>query len=130
MPPRMTAIELIVDDMPAALAFYRRLGLDIPADADNEAHAEIHLDTGVALVWDTVALVDSINPGYVRPTGSPRASLAWDCGTPAEVDALFSRLVDGGAASGMEPFDAPWGRRFALVIDPDGNGVELYAALA
>jgi catechol 2,3-dioxygenase-like lactoylglutathione lyase family enzyme len=31
---RLDVIGLVVADMAASLAFYRRLGLDIPADAD------------------------------------------------------------------------------------------------
>ena len=29
----------------------------------------------------------------------------------------------------LEPFDAFWGQRYATVLDPDGNGVDLYAPL-
>ena len=28
-----------------------------------------------------------------------------------------------------EPFDAFWGQRYATVRDPDGNAVDLFAAL-
>ena len=28
----------------------------------------------------------------------------------------------------LAPFDAPWGQRYAMVRDPDGNGVDLFAA--
>ena len=34
---RLSLVELVVADMAASLAFYRRLGLDIPTDAD-QAH--------------------------------------------------------------------------------------------
>ncbi|MEV6891742.1 hypothetical protein [Kribbella sp. NPDC051137] len=33
-------------------------------------------------------------------------------------------------ASLQEPYDAPWGMRYATVADPSGNGVDLYATLA
>lgn len=36
-------IELVVADMAASLAFYRLLGLDIPAEADAERHVEVPL---------------------------------------------------------------------------------------
>jgi uncharacterized glyoxalase superfamily protein PhnB len=29
----------------------------------------------------------------------------------------------------MEPWDADWGQRYAQVKDPDGNSVDLFAAL-
>ncbi|MFL6036949.1 MAG: glyoxalase, partial [Gaiellaceae bacterium] len=28
-----------------------------------------------------------------------------------------------------EPFDAFWGQRYATVVDPDGNAVDLFAPL-
>jgi uncharacterized glyoxalase superfamily protein PhnB len=29
----------------------------------------------------------------------------------------------------MEPWDAFWGQRYAVVHDPDGNGVDLFCPL-
>ncbi|WP_373278242.1 VOC family protein [Gordonia effusa] len=48
---------------------------------------------------------------------------------PTEVDRVFGVLVAAGAPVHLEPFDAFWGQRYASVADPDGNAVELYAAL-
>ncbi len=36
MTVQLSMVGLMVRDMPAALAFYRRLGMDIPADAGRE----------------------------------------------------------------------------------------------
>jgi len=33
-PPRFTMVVLLIDDLPRSLAFYRRLGVAFPADAD------------------------------------------------------------------------------------------------
>jgi len=33
-------------------------------------------------------------------------------------------------AESEEPWDAFWGQRYAIVRDPDGNGVDLFAPLA
>ena len=30
-------------------------------------------------------------------------------------------------AAKLEPFDAFWGQRYATVLDPDGNAVDLFA---
>ncbi len=40
-----------------------------------------------------------------------------------EVDALVAALVADGVPVQQEPFDAFWGARYAVVSDPDGNGV-------
>lgn len=53
---------MVVADMPVALAFYRRLGLDIPADADTAPHAEAPLPGGLRLMWDSHETARAINP--------------------------------------------------------------------
>lgn len=55
--------------------------------------------------------------------------LAFVCDSPAEVDALYRELVDAGHEGHLEPWDAVWGQRYATVHDPDGNAIELFAAL-
>jgi uncharacterized glyoxalase superfamily protein PhnB len=52
-----------------------------------------------------------------------------ECASPAEVDEVYARIVAAGFTSEMEPFDAFWGQRYATLRDPDGNGVDLFAAL-
>ncbi len=37
--------------------------------------------------------------------------------------------MGAGYKSELTPFDAPWGQRYAVVLDPDGNGVDLFAPL-
>ncbi|MEU9110903.1 hypothetical protein AB0D04_03625 [Streptomyces sp. NPDC048483] len=65
---------MVVTDMAASPAFYRRPGLDVPAGADTAPHAEAQLPGGLRLRWDAFC-----------------------------------------------------GRRYAVVRDPDGRGVDLFA---
>ncbi|QKV92624.1 VOC family protein [Streptomyces sp. NA02950] len=129
MTPRFDAISMVVADMAAALAFYRRLGLDIPAEADTQPHAEATLPGGTRLLWDTVETVRSFDPDWTPPSGSGRISPAFLCDSPAEVDTVYAELVRAGAQGHKEPWDAFWGQRYAVVLDPDGNGVDLFAPL-
>lgn len=76
---RPALIELVVADMAATLAFYRRLGLDIPA--------------------------------------------------AAEVDEAWQDLTAAGYRGHLQPWDAFWGMRYAVVLDPDGRPVDLFATL-
>jgi catechol 2,3-dioxygenase-like lactoylglutathione lyase family enzyme len=122
-------VGIAVADMGRSLAFYRRLGLDIPAEADHEQHAEITLPNGLRLGWDLIEVLRTFDPDWVQPQGSPRLGLAFLCDSPAAVDHLHGELVDAGYESHKEPWDAFWGQRYALVRDPDGNGVELFAPL-
>jgi uncharacterized glyoxalase superfamily protein PhnB len=45
------------------------------------------------------------------------------------VDELYATLLNAGATSHKEPWDAFWGQRYAQVRDLDGNGVDLYAPI-
>ncbi len=123
-------IGLTVADMPRSLAFYRRLGLDIPAAADSEPHVEVTLPGGVRLGWDGIETIKSFDPDWAAPAGSSRIGLAFLCDSPAEVDLRYGELVAAGYRSHKEPWDAFWGQRYALIYDPDGNGVELFAPLS
>ena len=121
-------VGIVVGNMPAALRFYRMLGLTIGDSMDAEDHAEVITANGYRLAWDTEALIKNVDPGWVKPVGH-RISLAFKCDSPAEVDATFEKLVAAGYEGRKAPWDAFWGQRYALVSDPDGNPVDLFAAL-
>ncbi|MGW4031196.1 VOC family protein [Streptomyces sp. NPDC004838] len=127
MTPRLDAISIVTADMAASLAFYRRLGLDIPADAGSAPHVETALPGGARLLWDTEDVVRSFDPGWTRPKGGDRLGLAFLCDSPAEVDAVYAELVAAGYRGHLKPWDAVWGQRYAVVLDPDGSGVSLFA---
>jgi len=129
MTPRFDAIGLVVADMGKALAFYRRLGLDIPTDLGAQPHVEAALPGGLRLLFDTVETIRSFDRDW-KPAQGSRVDLAFACDSPAEVDRLYAELTDAGHESHKEPWDAFWGQRYAVVRDPDGNGVDLFAALA
>ncbi len=114
--------------MGRSLEFYRKLGLDIPADGDTQPHVEAELAPGMRLLWDTTESVRSFTPGYEQP-GVSQISLAVDCAEPSAVDGLYKDLVDAGYHGEREPWDAFWGQRYATVQDPDGNDVDLFAVL-
>jgi catechol 2,3-dioxygenase-like lactoylglutathione lyase family enzyme len=127
--PRLDLIGIVVAEMARSLAFYRQLGLDIPAEADGEPHVEVTLPGGIRLAWDTVDTVRTFDPEYESPSGSPRMALAFLVGSPADVDAMYDRLVAAGAHGHKQPWDAFWGQRYALLHDPDGNSVDLFAPI-
>jgi catechol 2,3-dioxygenase-like lactoylglutathione lyase family enzyme len=129
MAPSFNLIGLVVADLGKSLAFYRRLGLDIPSTADAEPHVEVALPGGVRLAWDTAENVRSFDPSWSTPSGSSRIGLAFACDDPGEVDRVYADLVQAGYEGHRQPWDAFWGQRYAVVHDPDGNGVELYAPL-
>ena len=129
MSPTANALGIVVADLPRTLAFYRALGLPIPADADDAPHVEVALAGGFRLMFDPVATIRSFDPDWAPPTGSSRTGLAFECTDPAEVDATYRAVVDAGFDGHREPWNAAWGQRYASLRDPDGNGVDLYAPL-
>ncbi|MEU5689204.1 VOC family protein [Streptomyces venezuelae] len=127
--PRFDLIGLVVSDLAASLAFYRRLGLEFPEGAESLPHVEATLPGGLRVAFDTEATVRSFHPAWEAPAGGGRIGLAFHCGTPAGVDAAYEDMTGAGHGSELKPFDAPWGQRYAVVLDPDGNGVDLFAPL-
>lgn len=127
MNARFDLIGLVVEDLPRSLAFYRELGLAVPDGADGAPHVEVELPGGLRLAWDTVDTVRSFDPGWEPPAGGHRVALAFRLDGPAEVDAAYERLVSLGHDGHKAPWDAPWGQRYAIVHDPDGNAVDLFA---
>jgi uncharacterized glyoxalase superfamily protein PhnB len=127
MAPTFTGPGIAVDDMAAALAFYRLVGLDIPPGADHEAHVRVDLPGGVGIMFDTIELMQTFDPAYRPSAERGRIGLAFECASPEEVDAIHASLVRAGYRSHLAPWDAFWGQRYATVLDPDGNGIDLFA---
>jgi catechol 2,3-dioxygenase-like lactoylglutathione lyase family enzyme len=125
---RLDLVGIVTRDMRASLAFYRRLGLDTPTGAEGGPHAEVTTPGGLRVAWDAAELVTEIHPGYTAPSGGHGVSLAFRLPSPAAVDEKYSELADLGHGR-REPWDAFWGQRYAVVADPDGNHVDLFAPL-
>jgi uncharacterized glyoxalase superfamily protein PhnB len=124
----LAAIGIVSADIPESCRFYRVLGLDVPEPPVGEDHFQIELRNGLRLMWDTEALIKQLDPEWRRPPGQA-TTLAFECTDAADVDATYRRLLSAGFAGKKEPFDAFWGQRYANVIDPDGNVVDLFAPL-
>jgi catechol 2,3-dioxygenase-like lactoylglutathione lyase family enzyme len=129
MTPQLNLIGLTATDLAATLAFYRRLGLDIPEGAEKDDHVEVTLASGVRIAWDSADLIRQIDPEWTPASGSPRMGIAFLCESPEGVDEAYRHMVEGGFQGHQEPWDAFWGQRYATLRDPDGNGVDLFAAL-
>jgi len=126
---RPAVIGLVVSDMAATLAFYRRCGLAVPDGADDQPHVEVALGGGLRLALDTEATIRSFDPHWAPPTGGHRVTIAFDCRSPAGVDAAWAELTAAGHHGHLPPWDAVWGQRYAVVHDPDGTPVDLFAPL-
>ena len=123
---KLDMIGIAVKDMTRSLEFYRKLGWKIPSGLEAEAHVEITLPNGLRFAWDTLALMESLEPDFELSAHSIGAFL---CSSPSEVDAKYQELLEAGIEGHRPPWDAFWGQRYAIIKDPDGNTVDLFAPL-
>jgi uncharacterized glyoxalase superfamily protein PhnB len=125
--PELNAIGIAVSDMAASIRFYRLVGLDVPETPD-EGHVDAFLSNGVRFMLDSEEVMRSFREDWTRQTGN-QLGLALECASPAEVDETYARVTEAGFRGAKEPWDAFWGQRYAMLLDPDGVEISLYAAL-
>jgi catechol 2,3-dioxygenase-like lactoylglutathione lyase family enzyme len=124
---QLNAIGIVTSDMARSIRFYRLLGLDVP-ETPGKGHVDTFLPNGVRFMLDTEDVVRSFRPEWSRVRGN-QIALAFECESPSDVNDAYRRVVDAGFHGEKEPWDAFWGQRYAQLADPDGNPVDLYAAL-
>jgi predicted enzyme related to lactoylglutathione lyase len=112
---RFAATCHYVDDVPAALDFYRRAFGLVPRLYD-EAFEFAELETGrTTLAVASHRCAESImGGGYVRPENGQAAGVEIAFVTP-DVPAAFARAVEAGAAVIAEPKVVPWGQTVAYL---------------
>ena len=125
--PAFTQLNLVVRDMGATVAFYRRLGFDVNAEPD-AFHVAVTLPNGVLLEFDSTSFVPQWDSGWNGSTGGSTV-LGFQLPSREGVDALYLDLTQQGYRGRQRPYDAFWGARYAIVEDPDGNGVGLMSPI-
>lgn len=121
-------IDIVVADMEKSLQFYRVLGLPAPDYSEGVPQVQINTPGGTTLGLIAESLVREHNPHWVHPIGQ-RVTFACLCDTPEELDAVYERVEAAGFPGRQQPWDAFWGQRYAFLADPDGNRVDLFAAI-
>lgn len=122
------SIDIVVADMAASLDFYRTLGLPVPEGLGEAEQAQIETPGGASIGLISEAMMKGHNPHWVDPVGQ-RVTFACRCDSVAEVDETYARITAAGYEGRQEPWDSPWGQRYAMLEDPDGNRVDLFAEL-
>ena len=119
--PRFTMVVLLIEDVPRSLAFYRRLGVAFPPDADTRSDLVVDMGGGHNIVWTTTFVGN--DPDRQPPGGGSRIMLEFFVDGRDAVDAKWAELTEAGYRGRR----APWLTRFdawmCLVDDPDGNTV-------
>lgn len=119
-------VYITVDNMARSLTFYEHLGFTFPPAAFNEMHVEAELKDGLLIFWNHVDLVRQHVPDY-QPQPHGRVGMAFQLESNSAVDRLFDKLKQLGYEVDRTPWDTPWSHRQAIVYDPDGNSIDLFA---
>jgi lactoylglutathione lyase len=118
--PTLSLMVLRTAQIEAALKFYRALGFTFVEE--KHGSGPVHYSTQLG------ASVLEIFPGEPTAPLNRKASGATMLGfSVASVDDAVSAVRDLGVLVVTSPTDSPWGRR-AVVVDPDGRGIELIEA--
>ena len=126
MAVRLDVIGIAVKDMAASLRFYRALGIPVPEGQDAEGHVDVEAG-GIRIAWDTVEVLKQVYLDWNDQPVGHRIELAFQCDSGADVDATYARVVGLGYRGHRAPGDAFWGQHYAIVEDPDGNLISLFA---
>ena len=126
--PVLTGINLVAADVEASVAFYRRLGAEIPDSAiwrtaSGPHHVTVPMPSGFSLEIDSRALAGVYDGGYEPGRAGGQAMIGWSVETREQVDALFADLTGAGHKGLQPPWDAFWGGRACVIEDPDGHHV-------
>ena len=127
--PQLNAIGIVASDLERIDPLLPAPRASTSRRRPRDGHIDTFLPNGVRLMLDREDVVAELPPGLDSARRATRSSLAFECASPAEVDEIYARAVDAGFHGEKEPWDAFWGQRYAQLQDPDGVGVDLYAAL-
>ena len=127
--PRFTVITLGVTDMRASIAFYEALGFARKFRDTGEAVA--FFDTGGTVIglfpWDRLAK-DVTLPDQPRPQAFRGMTLAWNCGSTEEVDAVLDFAVSCGASLLKPAHKTDYVGYSGYFGDPDNHPWEVVVA--
>jgi catechol 2,3-dioxygenase-like lactoylglutathione lyase family enzyme len=127
--PRFTVVTLGVGDMRRSIAFYEALGFARKFRATGETVA--FFDTGGTVIglfpWDQLAQ-DAMLPDQPRPAAFRGITLAWNCNSTEEVDAVLDFAISNGASLLKGAHTTDYGGYSGYFTDPDGHPWEVVVA--
>lgn len=110
----LNQVTLAVSDVPRAIDFYQRLGLQLIVQ-NLPGYARFCCPDGQA----------SFSLSQVAQVTPSQTLIYFEC---SELDATVARLQVNGVVFSQLPIDQPWLWREAYLHDPDGNPLCLYHA--
>jgi catechol 2,3-dioxygenase-like lactoylglutathione lyase family enzyme len=132
---RVDQLNLVVRDMAATLAFYRRLGLAIDEPGDwppgsGAQHVGVKMPNGFSLEFDNVEMARIWHAAWRDQPGPAGGTVVGiSLASRDAVDDRYGELTGDGCIGRQAPYDAFWGARYAIVQDPDGRDVGLMSPI-
>ena len=125
MGTEVAQVDLVASNVVRTIDFYRRLGVEVPDEAvwapgGEPHHVEVTMPNGSSIAFDSLRLTQAYDASW---DGAAGTIMIFNVADRATVDTLYATMVEAGAAGHMEPADAFWGARYAIIDDPDGNHV-------
>lgn len=135
--PTLNQLNIVSGNLDASIAFYRRLGVDIPdqkvwrtATGAHHASAEDGAE-GIDLDLDSTTFAEVWNSGWRgRKDLAGRVVVGLRVASREEVDRLYGEMTAAGHHGLQVPYDAFWGARYAVVEDPDGIAVGIMSPIS
>lgn len=129
---RFNQLNLVVEDMDAAVTFYKALGMVVRFDGGEwppgSGARHVALDNGDGAIFelDNPAMARIYHGGWRSPDPGDRpVVLGFSLPSRDAVDERYQVLTAAGYRGRQEPYDAFFGARYAVVQDPAGNDVAL-----
>lgn len=119
----ISLITLGVSDVPRAARFYETLGFQRKMRSAPEREVAF-FDAGtlpLSLYVMSGLAGDAAFATETKPSAFRGSSLAWNCGSEAEVDAVMALAVKAGATELVRAKRAAWGGYHGHFADPDGH---------
>jgi uncharacterized protein len=117
--PRLSIITLGVADMPRARTFYERLGYT--AGVASNANVTFFQAGGMILaLYGRSALAEDAHVPEA-PAGFSGVTIAYNCRSEAEVDAMIAHAVTCGGTLRNAAQKVFWGGYSGYFADPDGH---------
>jgi len=127
--PQLDQVNFVVKDMDAMTEFYGRLGVRIHVGPPEwqPHHRNSDIEAGAHVDFDSPQFASRWNSGWEE--GRTGLIVGFKVESVEAVDRLHAELTAAGYVSQQEPYDAIWGARYAVVVDPDGNSVGLMSPI-
>lgn len=121
------AVAVCSSNLEETLKFYSILGFKFEKIESNAKHIEAKREDGARLMIDSMDMIEGILG--VTPQPSNHSSFALEYENPKEIDEIYTQLIKLKYQVVKEPWDAFWGQRYCIVLDPDGYMIDLFCNL-